>query len=80
MQMRAFSILEKRYILVLAVVVVLSQEAALDAGNGAVEQSPATLQCNDLKDAVLHIEKQVISAAHAVVDGGGRTCYQLRKP
>ena len=35
MQMRAFSILEKPYIFVLAVVVVLSQEAALDAGNGA---------------------------------------------
>ena len=51
------------YIFVLAVVVVLSQEAALDAGNGAL---------------VLHIEKQVISAAHAVVDGAGRTSYQLR--
>ena len=63
MQMRAFSILEKPYIFVLAVVVVLSQEAALDAGNGAL---------------VLHIEKQVISAAHAVVDGAGRTSYQLR--
>ena len=35
--------------------------------SSAVEQGPATLQCNDLKDAVLHIEEQVISAAHAVV-------------
>ena len=35
--------------------------------SSAVEQGPATLQCNDLKGAVLHIEEQVISAAHAVV-------------